>query len=213
MATKVLGPYNPDPTVTGKIGIKTDCPFQGQGLNKWKALIRNVSPWPLIANAGVFTFWLGPYEQDYYEFPAGLQSFTLFPQAISLFAGFNVTVVGFVLVTAFDQSSAYDGAFPVALSPPAIEVNTGAAPGKFKASIQLKQTGAPIHYATSVPLLVGTACLADPTNTAKLYVGGSTVSNTSGYLSPGLGLVYPVDDLTDLYTLGTAGDILSVWGF
>jgi hypothetical protein len=180
-------------------------------MNKWKALIRNVSPYALVGSVGVFTVWLGPYEQDYWEFPSGVQSITLYPQNLSLFAGFNVIIVGFVLVTAFDQSSDYDGEFPVALTPPSVEIAQPTGP--FNVSTQLKQTGAVIQGGESSALKVGVALLADPNNAGAIYIGGADISVASAYLEPGEGLVYPLDNVEDLYTLGTSGDILNIWGF
>jgi hypothetical protein len=211
MATKVLGPFNPDPAISQKNGILVANPFQGQGQNPWKALIRNVSPWPLFTIAGVYSYWIGPYEEDYYEFPGPLTSFTMIPVPQPLFP---VVVVGFVLVTAFDQSSKYDGTFPCAITPPSLQLPPPP-PHSIAASVQLKQTGHLVHWLgppASVPLRIGVAFLSDPNNVGKIYIGDSNITNGGAYVTPGQGDVLPLADLNELYTIGTNNDILSVWG-
>ena len=116
MATQTLAPIND--LTPGQI-IFVDSPWQGQGLDAWKALVRNLSPYALMIAVSTSTYWLGPFEQDYYEFPLGVYTFGIIPQLVGLTA--PSATPGAVLVTAFDQSSSYDGNFPVALTPPTLE--------------------------------------------------------------------------------------------
>ena len=115
MATKTLPPITPDPANSPFI---IDCPFQGQGQNEWKVLVRNLSPYAIQGAVGVYNYWLGPYEQDYWELNS-IQSFMLIPVTLSTVPGGSQ--LGSILITAFDQSSDYDGNFPVALTPPTLE--------------------------------------------------------------------------------------------
>ena len=116
MATLTIPPIND--LIPGQIQF-VDSPWQGQGLDAWKALVRNLSPYALMVAVSTSTYWLGPFEQDYYEFPEGVYTFGIIPQIVGLSAPSSAP--GAVLVTAFDQSSDYDGNFPVALSPPTLE--------------------------------------------------------------------------------------------
>lgn len=113
MATKSLAPFYPNPPTEATIPVVS--PFMGQGRNKWKALVRNLSPYALILGIAVDTSWLGPFEEDYLEFPAGVQTFTIYPQILPTS---GTGQQGVILVTAFDQSSDYDGDFPISLSLP-----------------------------------------------------------------------------------------------
>jgi hypothetical protein len=116
MATYALPPITPAPGTLQTI----DSPWQGQGVDVWRALVRNLSPYPLMIGVSTSTYWLAPYEQDFYEFPAGVYSFSIIPQeAIVTTAGGSQ--VGTILVVAFDQSSNYDGVFPSPLSSPDLQ--------------------------------------------------------------------------------------------
>jgi hypothetical protein len=115
MATKALEPIvNPTPGEA----ILVENPFQGQGQNQWQALVRNNTVFDLMVIVGVSTTWLGPSEQDYLEFPAGVQSFRMVPIADQIIPA-NI-FSGTLKVTCFDQSSGYDGVFPQALAPPVV---------------------------------------------------------------------------------------------
>ena len=115
MATQTLPPIIPDPT---KSPFTVNNPWQGQGLNGWKILIRNLSPYALMAAVGVYNYWLGPYEEDYWDLGT-IQSFFFTTKTLSTTPGGSQ--LGSVLITAFDQSSDYNGNFPVALTPPTLE--------------------------------------------------------------------------------------------
>jgi len=119
MATKILGPFTPDPSSNEPLTI--DCPFSGQGTNNWKALVRNISPYALVVIGGASQTWLAPYEQDYYEFPGAVSSFLLTPQSLTASGGENGGPAGTILITAFDQSSSYDGVYPSQISQPQLE--------------------------------------------------------------------------------------------
>lgn len=116
MATKALPPIVAPFALNEAIEI--DCPFQGQGLNTWQALVRNNTVYDLMVIAGASSTWLGPDEQDYYEFPPGISSFRLIPVNDESIPQFIFQ--GTIKVTAFDQSSGYDGVFPQSLAPPVI---------------------------------------------------------------------------------------------
>ena len=120
MTTKILGPFapNPDPTV-GPIEVEN--PFQGQGTNDWKALVRNITPYALVVIAGASQSWLAPFEQDLYEFPGAINRFYLDVQTLGNVPGGNSSSAGSILVTAFDQSSSYDGTFPTSISQPQLQ--------------------------------------------------------------------------------------------
>jgi len=85
-------------------------------------------------------------------------------------------------------------------------------PGTFHLSTLLAMvTGTPVQGPV-VALTVGVTMLAPTENADDVYVGASTVSVTSGKLSPGQGLTIPVDDSSIVWALGTTGDYLSLWG-
>ena len=90
-------------------------------------------------------------------------------------------------------------------------VQLPAPPAVMTASNIITGTGSAVQFNT-VALTVGLALLADPTNTGRFYIGGSTVSTSSAYLSPGQGVVLPVNNGNIIWTIGTSGDHLSVWG-
>lgn len=124
MSTKALGPF-----VIGQGGFNVgaffviDNPWQGQARNKWKALVRNNTVYDLMISASDYTTWLGPDEQDYYEFPEGVQSFAMIPVVTTPIPG--SIFEGDVKVTAFDQSSEYDGQFPTPLAPQVVLYESG----------------------------------------------------------------------------------------
>ena len=85
--------------------------------------MRNNTVYDLMISAGVYTSWLGPDEQDYLEFAEGIQSFQLIPVTTQEIPG--SIFEGDVKITAFDQSSGYDGQFPVPLAPQVVLYSSG----------------------------------------------------------------------------------------
>lgn len=115
MATIALPAITPMPNTFQVV----DSPWKGQGLNPWSALVWNLTPFAIAIAVSTSTYWIPPFTLDYYEFPDGVYSFGMVPTNVG--NGAVGTNVGYILVTAFDQSSSYDGAFPVALTQPALQ--------------------------------------------------------------------------------------------
>lgn len=86
-----------------------------------------------------------------------------------------------------------------------------APPSTVNYSVTITATGS-AQILTAAVLTVGLAFLADINNAGKFYIGATNVTTGSAYLSPGQGVVLPVQNANEVAVLGTSGDYLSVWG-
>ena len=83
-------------------------------------------------------------------------------------------------------------------------------------TLNIAMTGSAVNF-VNFPLQVGLIVLADIFNVGPINVGGATggpdpVSVNSFKLQPGEGISFPIANADILAALGTAGDILSLWG-
>ena len=196
--TLTLGEETTIPTPSGMV------PTVGQG---WEVELDNISPWILTVNVSGQQYVLAPGVAQLYRSRSGPAQVTVVP------SGAASSAAAYVLSNWAVAPDSIPGTFPVVIAPASIVtiVQLPPPPAVMTASDIITGTGSAVQF-NSVALTIGLALLADPNNTHPFYIGGSNVSINSAYLSAGQGVVIPVNNGDVIWTLGSAGDHLSVWG-
>lgn len=179
------------------------------------AVLQNISPLPLIVNAGnTGPAWLAQFQANLFAVDSTEAPFTLDASGTP-----DPTQSGYVLVTWFapDEMPSLPPAYGSSVNSNSQSITILSLPppqASLTASVQITMvTGTPQQGPNSA-FKVGATMLADNTNVGKVYVGDfvSPVTTSSGYLQPGEGLTVPVINGNILGFLGTTGDKLSLWG-
>ena len=201
----------PGTQVTLTLGVETTIPTPSGIVPSvgqlWSVEIDNLSPWVLTVNVSGKPYLLAPGVAQLYTSNSGPASVTVIP------SGAAYTGTAYVLSNWAVAPDHIPGSFPVVIAPATnvTIVTPPIPPSVMTASDIITGTGSAVQFNT-VALTIGLAILADPLNTGKFYLGGANVSTNSAYLSPGQGVVLPLSNGDILWTIGTSGDHLSVWG-